>query len=381
MIKVGVIGTGFIGMVHLEELSRIGGVKVVRVADVNEKLVRTAGAKYNIESVGTDYRDIINDPEIDVIHNCTPNKVHFEVSMKAIEKGKHILTEKPLAFDAKEAEKLFDSAEKKGTVTGINFCYRYYPVVQEAAARIRRGDIGSLRMVTGTWLQDWLSEETDYSWRLEKNEGGASNITGDLGSHWFDLVQFLTQKKVTDVLGDFATLIPVRRKPKSQVLAFEQSDTTETTAFEVQVEDYSSVLFRLGGTVPGSFTACQLAVGRKNDPSFEIFGSDGSFAWNHKEQNKLWIGHRKRPNEELYENNLIQMPESARYASLPAGHHMGYHDAILNLFKSYYSALESGSRDSAEDRPTFRNGYEEMVLLDSIIRSVKSRQWERVAQA
>jgi len=379
MIKVGVIGAGYIGCVHLEELSRIGGVKVKRVIDVNDKLAKRAAANYNIELSSTDFRDVLNDPEIDVIHNCTPNKFHFEINKKALELGKHVLSEKPLAMNVKEAEELTEVAEKKNAVTGVDFCYRYYPVVQDAAIRVKRGELGDIRMVYGSWFQDWLSRETDYSWRLERSESGDSNITADLGSHWFDLVQFVTGKKVTEVLGDFATIIPVRKKPKQQLLAFQRAEGDDTEPFTCELEEYSSVLFRMGQNIPGTFTTSQICDGRRSEPKFEIYGSKGSIAWSHKDPTKLWRGYREKANEELIESPYLLAPEAARFSTLPAGHPLGYHDAVLNLFKDFYKAINDGEGAANKmNRPTFRTGYDEMRILDAIIISVRQKRWEKV---
>ncbi|NQT93547.1 MAG: Gfo/Idh/MocA family oxidoreductase, partial [Lentisphaerae bacterium] len=221
MIKVAVIGTGYIGPVHIEALRRISGVQVAAVVDANIDLARSTAQRYNIEKACADYKEVLKDPGIDVIHNCTPNKYHYSITREAMEAGKHVLSEKPLAMTRDEAEELVEIANKTGIVHGIDFCYRYYPVVQEMAVRIRRGDIGDVRMVAGSYFQDWLSNPTDFSWRLVRSESGESNITADLGSHWFDLVQFTTGLKVSEVIGDFANLIPVRQRPKRQVLAFE----------------------------------------------------------------------------------------------------------------------------------------------------------------
>ena len=377
MIKVGLIGTGYIGPIHLDALARIGGVQVKSVVDVNLDLARKAAADFNIEKTGSDYKDLIKDPEIDVIHNCTPNKYHYQITKEALEAGKQVLSEKPLAMTLEEAETLVDIAQKKGAVTGIDFCYRYYPVVQDLAARIRRGDSGEIRMVTGSYFQDWLSTPNDYSWRLEKAEGGESNITADLGSHWFDLIQFATGQRVAEVIGDLKALIPVRNRPTRQVLAFEEAQEGATEAFQVELEDYSAVLFHLSGGAPGSFTTCQVCSGRKSDTEFQIYGSKCSLAWNHKDATRLWIGYREKPNETLIENPVLQDPSTARFASLPAGHPLGYHDAVLNLFKDFYQAVREGKADD-ESRPTFRTGYEEMKILAAILESNKKRSWAKV---
>jgi len=374
MIKVGVIGAGYIGPIHIDALSRMGGIKVRSVADVNLNLAKKAAKDYNIENTYNDYKEIIKDPEIDVIHNCTPNKFHYNITKEALEANKNVLSEKPLAMTLDEAEELVELADKGGIITGIDFCYRYYPVVQEMALRIKRGDLGKVRMVTGSYLQDWLSNPTDYSWRLENSESGESNITADLGSHWFDLVQFLTGLKVSEVIGDFSTLIPVRKKPKRQVLAFEKIEDTKTEDVKIELEDYSSILFRLSENTPGSFTTSQVCAGRKSDTEIQVYGSKCSYAWNHKRSNELWIGYRDKPNEILIESPVLQGKSTAKYATLPTGHPLGYHDAVLNLFKDFYSAILKGESKSSS-RPTFKTGYDEMKILDAVIKSNKERRW------
>ena len=377
MITVGLIGAGYIGPIHLGALARLGGVRVKTVIDVNGELAKKAAAAYNVPNSGTDHREVINDPEIDVIHNCTPNKYHYQITKEALNAGKQVLSEKPLAMDLKEAEELVELAEKKRAVTGIDFCYRYYPVVQEMAVRVRRGDAGAVRMVSGSYFQDWLSREIDWTWRLLRSESGTSNITADLGSHWFDLIQFVTGLKVREVIGALATLIPVRKRPTRQVLAFEKVEEVESEEVEVELEDYSSILFRLSGGAPGSFTTSQVCAGRKSDTEFQIYGSECSYAWNHKEATVMWIGHREKANEILIENPTLQDPSTAAYASLPAGHPLGYHDAVMNLFKDYYEAVDKGGK-GRELRPTFQTGFEEMKILEAILASHKKRSWVEV---
>ena len=380
MINVGVIGTGYIGPIHIGAVNRIGGVTVSAVSDVNRNLAEKTAERFDIDKVFDNFIDMINDPNIDVIHNCTPSKYHYEINSAAIQAGKHILAEKPLAINLKEAVALTEQAEKKGIITGVNFCYRYYPVVQEMARRTRNSEAGNIRMVTGTWFQDWLFQSTDYSWRLEKTESGESNISADLGSHWLDLIQFVTGLKVVEVFADFTTLIPIRQKPASQVLAFETSSSEKSTDVEIELEDYSSILFRLENNVPGSFTTCQVCAGRKSDTEFQIYGDKCSFAWDHREATRLWIGHRDKANEILIESPSLLGPESAQYAAVPGGHPLGYFDAEFNLFNDFYNAVKNGETEEMKRwRPTFETGAEEMNILESIVKSNKLRRWVGVS--
>jgi predicted dehydrogenase len=380
MINVAVIGTGYIGPVHIEALRRISGVNVKGVTDANLDLARRTAGRYNLEKVYDAWQEVIEDPQIDVVHVCSPNRLHYPMNKAAIERGKHVLSEKPLAMTLDEAEELTALAEGKGVVTGVDFCYRYYPVILEMALRIRRGDAGDVRTAIGSWLQDWLSSPTDWSWRLERAESGDSNTAADLGSHWFDLVQFTTGLRVTEVMADFATLIPVRRKPARQVLAFQKVPDVPAQDVRVELEDYAAILFRLSNGAPGTFTTCQAAIGRRSDTEFQIYGSKCSLAWNHKHPNELWIGWRDKPNETLIESPVLQGPASGAYVSLPSGHPMGYHDAVLNLFKDFYDAVKAGGREPARvlPRPTFRTGWEEMRILKAVVESNRTRGWAKV---
>ena len=380
MINAAVIGTGYIGPLTIEALRRLGDVKVKGVCDANLELAQRIAARYDIEKVYSDWQEAIEDPSINVVHTCSPNRLHYAMNKAAIEAGKHILSEKPLAMTLAEAEDLTRLAEKSGIVTGVNFCYRYYPLVLEMALRVLQGQAGEVRMVTGTWFQDWLSRPQDWSWRLEREEAGPSNTAADLGSHWFDLVQFITGMKVTEVMADFATLIPVRHKPVQQVVAFETSKNAQFQEVKVDLEDYAAVLFRLSNGVPGSFTTCQAATGRKSDTEIQVYGSDYSLAWDHRRSNRLWIGYRDRPNETLIEGTILQDSASGSYASLPAGHPLGYHDALLNLFKDFYEDVKAGGQERQRrlPRPTFRNGTDQMRILKAVIDSVKKRAWVRV---
>jgi predicted dehydrogenase len=382
-IKVGLIGTGYIGMVHLDMLRRLGGVEVAAVADPNAKLARAAADKFGIGRVYGDAGALIADPEIEVVHDCAPNNVHFDINARAIRAGKELLSEKPLALDSRESAELLALASKHGTLTAINFCYRYYPVVQEAAARARRGDLGDIRAFVGHFLQDWLFFETDYSWRLDPKVAGNANVVADLGSHWFDLVQFITGQKIVEVMAELHTCLPKRRRPKGGVLSFGAGAAGETEEVAITLDDYASLFLKLGNGARGNFTTCQAAAGRKVDIEIQVFGSKESYAWSHVHPNALWIGHREKANEVFYESSQQQIEDTRKYATLPTGHPMGYHDAVLNLFRDYYEALAAkrAGRPYSVTFPDFRTGHEMMCVIDAAVRSDQSGAWARVEGA
>jgi predicted dehydrogenase len=379
MTNVAVIGAGYMGTVHLETLRRVHGVHVKWVIDANDELSAGAAERFSVPRTSTDYREALADTSVEVVHVCTNNSSHFEISREAVRCKKSVLSEKPLALTSQEGLELSQLAQNQGVTTGVDFCYRYYPAVLEMRARIKRGDCGEVRMATGTWFQDWLSQQSDYSWRLEPDESGNSNIASDLGSHWFDLVQFVTGLDVREVQADFATLVPTRLKPKKQVLAFQASDTSDSEEIHVALEDYASVLFRLSNGAPGSFTTSQTCNGRKSETEFQIYGSECSYAWNHSRSNELWIGHRHEPNQVLIENPLLMDSSVHPYSRLPAGHPLGYFDAVLNLFRDFYGAVSRKEIDSKTvDRPTFATAYHELAIVDSLVASQAERKWTRV---
>jgi len=379
-IKVGLIGTGYIGMVHLEMLRRLGGVEVAAVADTNKDLVRAAADKFGIPRVYEKAVDLIADREVEVVHDCAPNNAHFEINAAAIKAGKEVLSEKPLALDSKESAELLALAEKHGTLTAINFCYRYYPVVQEAAARARRGDLGDIRAFVGHFLQDWLFFETDYSWRLDPKVAGRANVVADLGSHWCDLVQFITGQKIVEVMAELHTCLPKRRKPKGGVLSFGAGMAGETEEVAIGLDDYASLFLKLSNGARGNFTTCQAAAGRKVDIELQVFGSKESYAWSHVHPNALWIGHREKANEVFYESSVLQAEETRKYATLPTGHPLGYHDAVFNLFRDYHEAL-AAKREGEPYKvafPDFRTGHEMMCVIDAAVESDRTGGWVRV---
>jgi len=379
-IQVGVIGTGYIGMVHLEMLRRLGGVEVVAVADPNAGLARAAAAKFGIERVYESAASLVDDPAVEVVHDCAPNNVHFDINARVIKEGKELLSEKPLALNARESGELLDLATRRGTLTAINFCYRYYPVVQEAAARARRGDLGDVRAFMGHFLQDWLFFETDYSWRLDPKVAGRANVVADLGSHWFDLVQFVTGQKIVAVMAELHTCLPKRRRPKGGVLSFGAGAAGETEEVAITLDDYASIFLKLENGARGNFTTCQAAAGRKVDLELQVFGSKESYAWSHVHPNALWIGHREMANEVFYESSQLQTEDTRRYALLPTGHPMGYHDAVFNLFRDFYeaAAAKRTGQPVATTLPDFGTGHEMMCIIDAAVESDRSGGWAAV---
>src|SRR5215217_6999661 len=297
---MGIVGAGFVGPHHIDAVRRLGYVDVVAVAGSSQ-----ASAEKKAEALGArkaygSYEALLADPEIQVVHNATPNYLHYPVNAAAIAQGKHVVSDKPLAMTAAEARQLLDQATKAGVVHAVTFNYRGNPLVQQARLAIARGDIGKPQFVVGQYLQDWLLKDTDYSWRLEPDKGGASSALGDIGSHWCDLAQHMTGLRITHVLGDITTVVPKRKKPKGSREAFAAADERqEFEEVDIKVEDLASVLVRFDNGAKGSFSVGQVCAGHKNDCQIEICGSTASLRWLQERQNDLWFGHRDKANEVL----------------------------------------------------------------------------------
>jgi predicted dehydrogenase len=213
-IKAGIIGTGFIGPAHVEALRRLGFVEVAAVAERGQDLAQRKADELSIPKAYGDYKQLLADPEIQVVHNCTPNHLHFEVNRDILAAKKHVVSEKPLAMNSQESRELVRLAEQAGVVHAIDFNYRYMPLVQQARQMCHGGgDVGRVLAVHGSYLQDWLFKETDWNWRLVPELSGDSRAIADVGSHWCDLIQFITGLKIVRVMADLVTIHPVRKRP------------------------------------------------------------------------------------------------------------------------------------------------------------------------
>ena len=378
-VKAAIIGTGFIGPAHVEAVRRLGHVDMVALAEAGDALAREKADQLHIPNSYGDYHKILEDPEIEVVHNCTPNFLHYEINTEIMEAGKNIISEKPLAMNSEESADLVRKARKSGAVNGIDFNYRHYPLVQHAKAMVDRGDIGDVYSVRGSYLQDWLFLQTDYNWRLEPEVGGASRAVGDVGSHWCDTAQFVTGLRMTKVCADLRTIMPVRRKPKRPIETYlgKELGPEDYEEKPIQTEDYAGVLFELENGAKGIFGISQMTAGRKNRLYIEVDGSECAFAWDQEVPNELWIGRRERSNELLVKDPSLLLPEAKKYAHYPGGHPEAYPDGIKMFMRNFYEFVATG-KDPGKDQadfPTFADGHHEVVIVDAILESNNKRRW------
>ncbi len=375
-IKAGIIGTGFIGPAHVEALRRLGNVEVVAVAENGQALADAKAKAMSIPKAYGDYRQMLADPEIQVVHNCTPNHLHFPINKDILAAKKHIVSEKPLAMNSGESRELVRLAKESGVVHAINFNYRYMPLVQQAHQMcVAAGDVGRVLAVHGSYLQDWLLLETDWNWRLMPELSGDSRAVADIGSHWCDLIQFVTGLKIVRVMADLVTIHKTRKRPKAEVETY-AGKVLRPEDFEdapINTEDYGSILLEFDSGAHGVFTVNQCAAGRKNRLYYEIDGAKCALVWSQEKPNELWIGRREGPNQVLMKDPSLLHPAAREYAHYPGGHNEAYPDGPKNLFRNVYGFI-AGTRPGG-DFATFVDGHNEIAICDTILKSSRERRW------
>src|SRR5436190_14346807 len=290
-IRAGVIGTGFIGPVHVEALRRLG-VQVVALCDL-PKRVDAACNRLGIYRGFGDYREMLREADLDVVHITVPNRFHCEMSLAAIEAGKHCICEKPLAMHSKETQQIVNRARKTDRVFAVNYNVRFYPAVLQLRKLVGRGELGQIIHVNGSYLQDWLFKDTDYNWRLLPGEGGNLRAVADIGTHWMDAVSFILNSRITSVLADLGTWHKARKRPLGELQTFARAESSmKYASYQVKTEDFGSVLLQFANGSRGNLAVSQVAAGRKTCIRIEIYGSKKSAWWCSEQREMLHFGNR-----------------------------------------------------------------------------------------
>ena len=379
--KVVVVGLGFMGRTHIQSLRRLG-IEVYGIAGIDAKEAQAVAAELRVARWYPGFAEVIADEAVEVVHLCTPNHLHYPQAKQALEAGKHVLCEKPLAMTVEEAKALARLAEDKGLYAAVNYNLRFYPICQEARARINAGDIGMPYLIHGAYLQDWLFLKTDWNWRLEPHQGGNLRVVADIGTHWMDLVTYLTGLKITAVMADFSTVHPTRLQPSGEVETFagKIGKNESTTEVAIKTEDMAVILFRFENGALGNVTLSQVSAGRKNFFWFEISGSKAAMRWDQENPNELWIGYRDQPNQVLSKDPSLFHRESRVLTGFPGGHAEGYPDTFVQVFRQFYRAIETGTMPETGNFATFADGYNELVLCEAIQKSALEKRWVEVAE-
>ena len=378
-IGAAVIGSGFIGTVHIEALRRMGVQVRGLLGSTPERGVQSA-ERLGVAHAYASLDELLADDAVEVVHVTSPNHLHHPQVKAIIAAGRHVVCEKPLAMTSAESAELVELARRGGRVNAVNFNIRFYPLNQHVHELVGNGVIGDVRLVSGHYFQDWLLLETDWNWRLQPELGGALRAVGDIGSHWLDLMAFTTGLEVTEVMADLTTFIPTRKQPTGPVETFSTERASETVARPIGTEDTATILLRFSNGARGTVAISQLSPGRKNSLEYEIDGSAAAVSWDSEQPDQLWIGHREAANEILIRNPALMGDAGQAAAFLPGGHVEGFADTFRALFSAVYADVATGGPSTTATYPTFVAGHDEMLVGDAVADSARSGRWTAVAR-
>ncbi len=363
--------------VHTEALRRIG-VEVRGIAGLTADNAREAAEAMGIPRAYDSVEEALADPEITSVHIVSPNDVHVEQATAALRAGKHVVCEKPLGVDTAQTAELVALAADSGLVNAICFNVRYYPHNHNAAGLVAAGAIGAPRFVSGSYHQDWLALDTDWNWRLEASRQGRLRAVGDIGSHWLDLVGFVSGRQVTEVFADLTTFIPERQRPAGDVPTFASAGDVERVPEPMSSDDAAGLLLRFNDGARGACTVSQVSFGRKNRISWELSGASSSLAWCSEDPEMLWIGHRGAANEIMQTDPSVMSARGAAVSAYPVGHVQGYPDTFRALFSAVYADIADGRSTPMPAYPTFADGHDVMLVCDAIVESARTGTWAPV---
>lgn len=368
-INAVIIGTGMIAHVHFRSL-KSAGVNVLGLIGSNPAQAQAVGKEWEV-NVFDSLEEALADDRINVVHVCTPNRFHHPMAKQALLAGKHVICEKPLATNLDDALELQKLASKHNVFTGVPFVYRYHPMVREAKAKIESGEIGTLNLIHGSYLQDWLLEQTDNNWRVDPKQGGASRAFADIGSHWCDLIEWITNERFTDLISHFHTAQKDRSINVTETFSERPTNLTHSEQAAVTTEDVANLLLVTNKNTPATLTVSQVSASRKNRLWFEIDGSKASLEFNQETPEQLWVGTRES------RTLLVRDPsqgsdEQKRLSLTPAGHAQGYSHCFDAFINDFYDTILG---KEPQGLPTFDDGVRAAKLIDAALASTHSKRW------
>jgi predicted dehydrogenase len=359
-IHVGIVGTGLMGVAHTRAL-KWNGIQVAGILGSSYEKSVQAAEDLGIAKAYPLFEEMVNDAQIDVIHLTTPNHLHYPHAKAALMAGKHVVCEKPLTMNTAESKELMLLGREKNLVTAVNFNFRMSAMIQKALEIVRNGEIGKPFIIHGSYLQDWLLYPSDWNWRLNTNAGGQLRTVGDIGSHWLDLVSYISGLRILEVFADFKTFIDKRYRLAEGGIRQE---------INIDSEDYASILIHFENGVQGVLSISQLCAGHKNRLFFEINGSKSSIAWNAEQSDQLWLGFRDQENQ-ILENEQKKNLSSENKKQTSS-------DTFNELYRRIYSYLLSGNMQQKPDFPTFEDGHYGMLVSEAIEQSAREKVWKKV---
>jgi predicted dehydrogenase len=364
-VGVAILGTGFAGRMHAQA-ARMLGARLVGVMASTPARSDAAAAELGAEQSFASVTELLEHPAVEVVHVCTPNALHVSQVEQALARGKHVICEKPLATTAQDAERLSGLARESGLTAAVAFAYRYQALAQDARAKVMAGELGRVRLVHGTYLQDWLLYPSDGDWRAVTEIGGPSRAFADVGSHWCDLAEWMTGERITDIAAITSTVYPTRPAAAS-------SGDGAAEPLPVTNEDIACLVFRATSGIVGTLTVSQVSPGRKNRLWLEVDAAEASVVFNQENAEWLWLGRRdaglqiardRRPDAQIADSSF-----------LPPGHARGFVECFAGLFSDVYKTLRNGA---ARTFPTFDDGARSAILTEAVLRSATAREWVHI---
>lgn len=374
-LHIAVVGVGFIGKQHIEAIHRIPNASVIAVMEPNIDAARGIAETYGIEHYYTNIDDLLTLESIDVVHICTPNFLHYPMAKKLIEAKMNVFCEKPLSLTAKESEELAYLAKKNNVFTAVNLNYRSNVMVREMKHRVENGSIGKPLLGQAQYIQDWLMFDTDYDWHFDPNKVGPSRSVADIGTHLFDLIQFVYNERIVKIFADLMIVYPVRKEREQTGETFSQNYGDVIREVEVVNEDAAFIIVELESGVKVSLDISQVTGGYKNGLELVVSGSKQSLTWNQERADKLMIGKRESGNEELYADIKYIDPSLRRFIELPNGHAVGWADAFKNSISEFYIDIRNQGTNSSGSYVDFNAGHYLMKLVEASIQSSAEGRW------
>lgn len=375
-LRTGIIGIGFVGAVHIEALNRLGYVDIVAIVD--EYDVENKAQKFHIPKGYTNYKEMIDLEKPDIIHICTPNHTHFEIAEYALCRNIHVVCEKPMTATLDEAAILVNLAKDRKLIHAVNYHNRFYAMTHHMKETIKDGSMGKIMSIHGCYLQDWLLYPTDYNWRLIASQSGKTRAVSDIGSHWLDLVQYVSGLKIVEVFAEFSTFHKTRKKPKEVLETFSKDHLTDQsyTDIPIDTEDFASIILRFENGAIGNVTISQAFSGKKNTLSLLISGSRHSLEWHLEDPSNIVIGNRDQANQVVTKDIELIHPNSRKLVSYPSGHTEGFCDAFKHCFNQIYQSILDPSVPI--EYATFEDGYNEMYLAEKLFESSQKGSWVKI---
>jgi predicted dehydrogenase len=375
-VGVAVVGLGFIGPVHIEALRRLG-INVVGVADMVEEKARAAAGTWGLAKAYGSLGEVLADDDVNVVHLATPNRLHFKQAGEVLKAGKHVMCEKPLAMNSTESAELVELARNAGLAAGVDYNVRFYPLCLEARDMVKRGGVGDIFSVCGSYVQDWLFYPTDYNWRLLAEEGGQLRAVADIGTHWLDLIHWITGLEVEAVFADLMIAHPIRHRPTGEVETYagKVAEVIPTEPIDISTEDYGCVMLRFKGGARGCLWVSQVTAGRKNCIRYELAGSACALSWCSEQPNDLWIGRREKANEVLMRDPGLVSASARSFINYPGGHNEAFPDTFKQHFRAFYDYIAAGDFSAPREFATFEDGHQEVLLCEAIMKSHQQSSW------